>query len=57
MSLKELITEVISLINIGSRKQATSSPRGWIVREQGLYITDIAKYNQLLEAIYGSDKS
>lgn len=56
MSLKELINEVISIINIGNREQALSSQRGWIVGEQGLYITDIDKYNQLLETIYGSDK-
>lgn len=56
MSLKELIKEVISIIEFGSHEEVASAPRGWFVGEQGLYVTDIAKYNQLLEGIYGSDK-
>ncbi|WP_139834938.1 HEPN domain-containing protein [Pseudomonas sp. B35(2017)] len=56
MSLKELIQSVLSVIEHGSHEEVMAAPRGWIVKEKGLYVTDIAKYNQFLEMIYGADK-
>ncbi|EPS8495039.1 hypothetical protein ACVH8U_003985 [Yersinia enterocolitica] len=56
MSLKELVSEIVSIMETGSPEEAASAPRGWFNKDKGLYVKDIAKYNQLLETIYCSDK-
>ncbi len=56
MSLKELVSEVISIMETGSPEEAASAPRGWFNKDKGFYVKDLAKYNQLLETIYCSDK-
>lgn len=56
MSLKKLVNDAISLIAIGSHEDVKPSSRAWISQEQVFYVTDTAKYDQLLEKIYELDK-
>jgi len=57
MPFKKLIQSILSIIEFGSREEVVSAPRWWVVGEQGLYVTETAKYDQLLEEIYNSEKT